>query len=119
MTFGPSYFDTFATLPNAAFVIDVPMKKNNLNNTELFAKAAYEKIGAARIAAFEIGNEPNNYGKTIAEYVNQWTSWSAQLSKVLGLGEDETRRIYQAVCLSSETGGKTNFPGGTPKDWKV
>lgn len=116
MTFGPSYFDAFATLPNARYVIDIPMKKNKLENSKAFAKDAYKKIGATKVVALEIGNEPNNYGKSIADYVKQWTNWSAQILKTLGLNENE--KIYQAVCLGSET-GITKFPGGTPKDWKV
>lgn len=93
------------------------MKKGNLQNSQRFAKDAYQKIGADSIAALEIGNEPNNYGKSKPDYVNQWKSWSTQILDTLGL--DANTSILQAVCLGSETGGKTLFPGGTPGDWKV
>jgi hypothetical protein len=116
MTFGLTYFDAFATIPNARYVIDIPMKKGNLQNSQRFAKDAYRKIGADSIAALEIGNEPNNYGKNISDYINQWKNWSALILDTLGL--DANTAIYQAVCLSSET-GKTLFPGGTPDNWKV
>ena len=79
MTFGPSYFDAFATLPNARYVIDIPMKKNKIENSKVFAKDAYGKIGAAKVVALEIGNEPNNYGKSIADYLKKWANWSAQI----------------------------------------
>lgn len=116
MTFGPSYFDAFATVPNARYVIDIPMKKGDLQNSERFVKDAYRLIGADNIVALEIGNEPNNYGKSITDYVRQWKNWSAQILDTLGLNADTA--IYQAVALSSET-GKTFFPGGTPDDWKM
>lgn len=116
MTLGPSYFDAFATIPNAKYVIDIPMKKGNLQNSKLFAKAAYQKVGASNIEALEIGNEPNNYDKSKDAYIKQWSNWSSEISTALGLGEDD--KIYQAVAMGSETGG-TGFPGGTSDSWKM
>ncbi|KAF2260109.1 hypothetical protein CC78DRAFT_585212 [Lojkania enalia] len=74
MTFGPSFFDAFAVLPNARYVIDIPMKKDNLENSKAIAKDAYQKIGAEKIVSFEIGNEPNNYGQNMdmAKYIKKW-----------------------------------------------
>jgi hypothetical protein len=116
MTFGPAYFDAFATIPNAKYVIDIPMKKSNLENSKLFAKHAYQKVGQSKITALEIGNEPNNYGKTQVRYVKEWGNWSAQISTAVGLDED--KKIYQAVALAAET-GKTGFPWGSSDSWKM
>ncbi|KAL1602679.1 hypothetical protein SLS60_006097 [Paraconiothyrium brasiliense] len=115
MTFGPSYFDAFATIPNAKYVVDIPMKKNKLANSKAFAKAAYNKIGADNIVGLEIGNEPDNYGLSKQVYVNRWKKWSAQMMQTLDLGEQ--KKIFQAVCLASQT-GKTGSPGA-PGGWRV
>jgi len=123
MTIGPSLFDSFANFPQAQYVIDIPFAKNNLSNSLLFAKQAYKSVGASNIYAFEIGNEVNNYPKhawpggwSMTDYSAQWTNWSGNISKALGLSGDS--KIYQAIVLSSGTGA-TGFPGGKPSSWKV
>jgi hypothetical protein len=116
MTFGPSYFDAFQTIPNARYIIDIPMKKNNLNNSKIFTEDLFKKVDAKNIVGLEIGNEPDNYGLSIDTYVNRWKEWSSDILQSLRLNSSD--RIYQAVCLGSQT-GETGFPGGTPQDWKV
>lgn len=120
---GPSYFDSFANIPQARYVVDIPLAKNNLSNSLLFAKEAYRTLGASNIYALEIGNEPNNYpsnarpkGWSQANYAAQWNNWSGNISKALGISTDS--KTYQAVALSSETGA-TGFPGGASGSWNV
>ncbi len=122
LTLGPTYFDTFATLPNARYIVDIPFASNNLTNSKEFAKAAYDRIGPSNIFAFEIGNEVNNYGHdvrkhwSIPKYISQWSNWSKQILNTLGLSQDD--KIYQAVALSSEEGPE-HLPGDPKSDWKM
>ncbi|KAH8807565.1 hypothetical protein F5884DRAFT_833299 [Xylogone sp. PMI_703] len=110
LVLGPSYFDTFATLPNAQFIIDIPFATNNLANSKQFAKKAYNQIDPSNIFAFEIGNE------SIPKYIKQWINWSREILDTLGLPDDS--KIYQAVSLSSEEG--PNFlPGDPSSAWKI
>lgn len=122
MTLGPSYFDSFANFPEARYIVDVPMAKNDLNNSLLFVKEAYKTIGASNIYAFEISNEPNYPGHvrlehwSMTDFASQWRNWSDNISKALELSKDS--KIYQAIALSSET-DVTGLPGGTNTSWNV
>ncbi|KAB8223197.1 hypothetical protein BDV33DRAFT_228660 [Aspergillus novoparasiticus] len=118
---GPSFFDLFANLPEAKYVIDIPMYHNNLSNSILFAEAANKRIGASNIYAWEIGNEPDNYGNAGADwnekqFSEKWGNWSKAISKALNASLDS--QIYQAVALSSQT-GVTGTPGGDADSWKI
>ena len=122
LTLGPSYFDTFATLANARFIVDIPLATNNLTNSKEFAKVAYDRIGPSNIFAFEIGNEVNLYGSgdrenwSIPKYISQWSDWSREILAALGLSSDS--KIYQAVALSSEESPKF-LPGDPSSPWKM
>ncbi|RDW57804.1 hypothetical protein BP5796_12605 [Coleophoma crateriformis] len=123
MMIGPSFFDSFANFPSAQYIVDIPFAKENLSNSLLFTKQAYASIGPANIFAFEIGNEVNNYPGpdrpltwSEADCSTQWTNWSSNISRALGIAEDS--EMYQAIVLSSETTA-TYFPGGTTADWKI
>ncbi|KAE8313097.1 hypothetical protein BDV41DRAFT_588419 [Aspergillus transmontanensis] len=118
---GPSFFDLFAKFPEAKYVIDIPMYHNNLSNSFLFAEAANKIIGASNIYAWEIGNEPENYGNAGADWNEKqfsvkWGNWSKAISKALNASLDA--KTYQAVALSSET-GVTGTPGGDADSWKI
>ncbi|GMF67990.1 unnamed protein product [Aspergillus oryzae] len=118
---GPSFFDLFANFPEAKYVIDIPMYHDNLSNSILFAEAANKRIGASNIYAWEIGNEPDNYGNTGADwnekqFSEKWGNWSKAISKALNASLDS--QTYQAVPLSSQT-GVTGTPGGDADSWKM
>ncbi|RMZ46452.1 hypothetical protein CA14_008247 [Aspergillus flavus] len=118
---GPSFFDLFANFPEARYVIDIPMYHDNLSNSILFAEAANKRIGASYIYAWEIGNEPDNYGNTGADwnekqFSEKWGNWSKAISKALNASLDS--QTYQAVALSSQT-GVTGTPGGDADSWKI
>ncbi|KAB8202203.1 hypothetical protein BDV34DRAFT_228528 [Aspergillus parasiticus] len=100
---GPSFFDLLANFPDAKYVIDILMFHNDLSNSLLFAKAANRLIGASNIYAWEIGDEPDNYRNTGAD----WNEKQLRNSQT-----------YQAVALSSQT-GVTGTPGGDADSWKI
>ncbi|KAJ5370643.1 uncharacterized protein N7496_006735 [Penicillium cataractarum] len=121
---GPSFFESFANFPTAQFMLDIPWAEQNLNNSIAFSRAAYRAIGKDRLFAFELGNEPNNYGRfkggdkreKMESYAKEWAQWTDAIDDAVGVGSSS---IWQGVVLSSETGGRTHFPGGTSKDWKI
>ena len=60
-TIGPSYWDLTHNVPNAVYVVQLPMAQTDVNETLLWARTAAERIGIDRIQAFEPGNEPDLY----------------------------------------------------------
>lgn len=105
MTFGPSYFDSFHNFPGANYVIDIPFAYQNLSNSKLFAQTAYNAVGASKVSALEIGNEPNGYvgskdrpqNWTIEDYVSQWTNWQGDLDTTLDLNDS---KIWEAGAIA-------------------
>ncbi|KAK2806703.1 hypothetical protein FQN50_005697 [Emmonsiellopsis sp. PD_5] len=119
---GPSYMESFANF-DAQYVVDIPLAKENLNNSLLFIDHAYEAVGAENLYALEIGNEPNNYPGNVRpddwsreEYVTQWRDWTARISGELGF--EENSKVWQAIGLAPGT-GKPGFPPKAPGDWTV
>ncbi|KAK5164063.1 uncharacterized protein LTR77_010154 [Saxophila tyrrhenica] len=58
---GPSYWDLTDLVPDAVYVIQVPLAVTNVSESVLWAKTAIESIGIDRIQALEVGNEPDLY----------------------------------------------------------
>ncbi|RMY54046.1 hypothetical protein D0863_13748 [Hortaea werneckii] len=58
---GPAYWDLADILPEAVWIIQLPMAHTNVSESVLWAKTAAERIGLDRIQAFEPGNEPDLY----------------------------------------------------------
>ena len=119
---GPSFFALFKNFPEAKYIVDIPWFKNHLNNSLDFVTAAYNLIGE-KIYAFEIGNEPDNYGDaarpgswTEKDFVDLWGKWSQAISTNLNISINHP--IFEAVALSSRT-GVTGTPGGGAKSWTM
>lgn len=60
-TIGPNFWKLTHNIPDATYVVQVPMAETNVSETVLWAKTAAEIIGLDRIEAFEPGNEPDLY----------------------------------------------------------
>ena len=60
LTIGPSYWTTMASIPDAQFVIQVPMVQTNISEAIAWAQSSWDVLGD-RIQSIEIGNEPNSY----------------------------------------------------------
>ncbi|KAI7402144.1 hypothetical protein KC336_g14475 [Hortaea werneckii] len=58
---GPAYWDLANIIPEAVWIIQLPMAHTNVSESVLWAKTAAERIGLDRIQAFEPGNEPDLY----------------------------------------------------------
>lgn len=119
---GPSFFGFFENFPKTKYIVDIPWYKNQLSNSLDFATAAYISIGK-NIYAFEIGNEPDNYGDaarpgswTEKDFSDQWGKWSRAISTKLKVSVNQP--IFEAVALSSRT-GVTGTPGGGAGSWRM
>lgn len=66
-TIGPKYWELTANVPNAVYVVQLPLAQTNVSETVAWAQSSAELIGIDRIQAFEPGNEPDLY--PIAELV--------------------------------------------------
>jgi len=81
-TYGPSFFDTFSSLPEGTtFVIPLNFGNDTYQIAEDAARAAWEQVDHDSVWAFELGNESGNYKNTSRDfstwnegaYVKQWT----------------------------------------------
>lgn len=60
-TIGPSFWELTHNVPNAGYVVQLPLAQTNISETLLWARTAAEGISIDRIYAFEPGNEPDLY----------------------------------------------------------
>ena len=60
-TIGPNYWKLLQNVPDATYVIELPLAETNISETVLWAKTAVEIAGLDRIEAFEPGNEADLY----------------------------------------------------------
>lgn len=63
-TIGPSYWQLTHNVPNAVYVVQLPLAQRNISETIAWAQSAADGIGIDRIQAFEPGNEPDLYPGT-------------------------------------------------------
>lgn len=62
---GPSYFDGFTSFTPNKMTFQAPLSANvNKTNVVDFVTHAYSKLGASRLAAIAVGNEPSYYKNT-------------------------------------------------------
>src|SRR5882757_2896254 len=120
MTFGPSYFDAFATFPNARYIFDIPLAYQNHSNSLLFSDAAYRSIGPEKIFALELGNEVNLYRGNVrpgdwspSDYVSQWSRWTDDIDTRLNVTNNT--KLWQAAATSAKTVNMF-LPGYNPDD---
>ena len=80
---GPSFFSSFKNIPNAQYLLDIPMTKktSTVAGSVAFAKQAYQTIGSANIYTLELGNEPDLYGAGygVPDYVAEFANYSTAI----------------------------------------
>lgn len=71
---GPNYFDSLQVLPsNSSITFGLNMLMDNSSATVAIASSALSKVGN-QIKSWEIGNEPDLYGWTEAQYMSVFNS---------------------------------------------
>ncbi|ORX36842.1 hypothetical protein BD324DRAFT_627381 [Kockovaella imperatae] len=60
LSLGPSYWTTMAKIPDAKYVIQIPLVQTNDSEAVAWAESSYAVL-SDRIQSIEIGNEPNSY----------------------------------------------------------
>lgn len=65
-TIGPSFWALTSLLPEAEYMIQVPLVNTDINETILWAQTAVDGIASNQIHSIEVGNEPDWYSATYA-----------------------------------------------------
>ena len=60
-TIGPSFWELTHNVPDAVYVVQLPLARRDIEETLLWARTAADGIGIDRIQAFEPSNEPDLY----------------------------------------------------------
>lgn len=109
---GPSYFDGFASFPNQHMTFQAPLDpKVNYTSSLDYVQRAYNALGADRVAAIAIGNEPDDYANqmgvaySIQDYVNAALDLEKRIEAQLGL---DGTPIFEVFDLSG-AGGTNGF----------
>lgn len=91
---GPSYFDGFKKFPNAKMTFQAPLGPDTNNSESLkYVRRAYKALGTERVTAIALGNEPNFYDKTAAEYSNTSKGLASDIIKDLGLSDPKVFQV--------------------------
>lgn len=105
---GPSYFDGFKSFTMAKINIQAPLGATvNLTNSKDYVTRAYNNVGADRVDAIALGNEPEWYDDTAKEYVTGALKVESALIDALGL-EGDDRVIFEAGNTASENAGSSD-----------
>ena len=60
---GPSFWNICRAFEEADYIVGVPLALTNISETVAWASSSASILGLDRIIAFEVGNEPNAYGR--------------------------------------------------------
>jgi hypothetical protein len=102
---GPSYFDGFKSFTSAKINIQAPLGGTvNLTNSKAYVTRAYNNVGADRVDAIALGNEPEWYDDTAIKYVTDALKLQSALIDALGL-QGDARKIFEAGNTASENAG--------------
>ncbi|KAJ6112542.1 hypothetical protein N7512_007866 [Penicillium capsulatum] len=114
---GPSYFDTlslFKKSTTSSMTIQAPMGPHMPVNYSLaYVQEAYKALGADRVAAIALGNEPNWYNDTngqhisAQEYVDQAVKLKAELIDML---KGDNPPVFQVGEIASQAVHNDNNP---------
>lgn len=97
---GPAWLEAFQTIPDARYVLEVPLQTQNLGSSIDYAKIVVPAIGSTNLNAVEVGNEPDLYagGYSPVQYVNQFIEWSKAIESNTSLPPGP---IFQAGGIAS------------------
>ncbi|CAN8099995.1 unnamed protein product [Discula destructiva] len=65
-TIGPSFWALTSILPDAEYIVQVPLVNTDINETVVWAQTAVDTIASNQLHSIEIGNEPDWYSATYA-----------------------------------------------------
>lgn len=102
---GPSYFQGFKSFPNQHFSFQAPLGPTlNLTGSLDYVTRAYQALGADRVDAIALGNEPDDYrnGYTAQDYTTNALKLERGINSALKLPSE---RIFEVVDLSAGGGG--------------
>ncbi|KAF3002208.1 hypothetical protein E8E14_000848 [Neopestalotiopsis sp. 37M] len=109
---GPSFFAGFRSFQSAKINIQAPLNATvNLTMTLAYVTQAWENVGADRVDAIALGNEPEWYDATAEKYVDDALQIQAAIIDALNLTGD-AQKIFEAGNTASEN-------AGTGSKWKV
>ena len=97
ITLGPSWFESYQTLP-AKWILDVPFQHFSVDESVQFAQVGIQAITLANLQSIEIGNEPNFYNIGVQEYVDKFKEYAAAIS---GNITTLPSTIYQGLTIAS------------------
>ncbi|ETS78543.1 hypothetical protein PFICI_10605 [Pestalotiopsis fici W106-1] len=105
---GPSFFEGFQSFQSAKINIQAPLNSTvNLTMTLAYVTQAWENVGAERVDAIALGNEPEWYDATAEKYVDDALQIQAAIIDALNLTGD-ARKIFEASNTASENAGTGN-----------
>ena len=58
---GDSFFGSFQNIPNAQYIVNIPLGKRDDANAMAFAKSYWNTVGTNNMQAIQVGNEPDLY----------------------------------------------------------
>ncbi|KAF8509442.1 hypothetical protein JB92DRAFT_514731 [Gautieria morchelliformis] len=99
-TYGPQFFESYATFPETSLVVvDVNLGNSSIDIARTEIQAAVDHLGWDRIYSIELGNEPDQYPGGIRpsnwsslDYTTQFLNWTSALTASLNL----PAHIFQA-----------------------
>lgn len=97
---GPSYFEGFKRFSKAKMTFQAPLGPDaNSTGSLEYVRRAYHALGSERVSGIALGNEPNFYDKTAAEYANTSKRLAADIIKDLSLSNT---KIFQMGNIANK-----------------
>ena len=96
---GRSYFHGFEWFTKAKMSFQAPLGPDaNTSGSLEYVRRAYKALGAERVTAIALGNEPNFYDKTATEYSKTSKSLASDIIKDIGLSD---RKIFEVGNIAN------------------
>lgn len=71
-TYGPPFLEGLSLVPDARWVFQIPLLRNNLSNAVDYMAATLKAMPKGTFQALEFGNEPTQYGKIAPAEFGSW-----------------------------------------------
>lgn len=98
-TIGPSYWELPSRIPEAAFVIQVPLATTDIDETILWTKSAVSIMNTDQIYSIEVGNEPDWYAAEYRGSSRQLGApdWQSEFTNATYVGNCESKNTTPAL----------------------